>query len=423
MCMSKKKILLICHYSNEELRNHIDQTPLKRANLFRRFLGRPDVPNIDAAPWISTFIDGIKKYGEDLELHVMSSCVGMKYIYQDYSIDDVAYHIFNYDLPILYKATDKLFNIVQRLDYRIYRKRMSKIIERVKPDLIVLSGAENPEYSWSVLDHLEIPTFVILQTLLSSPRRIRLNVGTPYRRKIEQQIFANCQFFTFSEDGAYDVIKSLNKKAICFDFEFSTLPPPIYEGIKKQFDFVFVSGSLNKFKGIEDTIKAFGIFSKCHPNSTLDVIGFCWPDYQKYLDELVIESGVYGKVFFEGRFQEKNDMFKQVQKSKILVVPGITATLNTTVREGMFVGMPTIQYETSASLKINKKNFCLLAAKMEDFEDLAKKMIYLYENPEYACQMARNGMEYANNNFTTDAVGKMLVEQIYKVFKYIDNNE
>lgn len=414
-----KKVLLLCHYSNEQLREHIDQTPLKRANRLRRLLRRPDVPNVDAAPWITTFIDGINKFSDDIELHVVNSCVCMKYPRQDYCIDNVHYHIFNYDLPFLYKMADKCLNYSQRTDYRYYRKIISKIINDVSPNLIVLSGAENPEYGWGVIDHLEIPTFVILQTLLSSPKRIELNVGTPYRRSFEQLIFKTCKFFTTSEGGSVEIIKSFNQDAICFDFEFSTQMPPIYK-VDKKHDFVFVSGALTKFKGVEDTIRAFGKFVKKHPNTTLDIIGFCRQEYQNTLNQIVEESGTFGKVLFEGRYPNKNDMFKQVQCAHIMVVPGITATLNSTVREGMFMGMPIIQYETSATRKINKDKPCIVAAKMEDIDDLADKMLYLYNNPEYLMMIAKNGQEYANNHFTAEAVGKMLVEQIHEVFNLIE---
>lgn len=418
-----KKVLLLCHFSNEELRSHIDQAPLKRANSIRRLLKRPDVPNVDAAPWVPTFVEGIRKFGKDVELHVVTSCVGMKYPRQDYMIGGVKYHIFNYDLPWLYKLCDKIFNITQQTHYRIYRKRISAIIRDVHPELIVLSGAENPEYSSAVLDHLNIPSFVILQTLLSSPKRIKLNVGTPYRRKMEQEIFTKCSFFTASEDGADAIIKRLNPNAICFDFEFSTLPPPIFTDIEKKYDFVFVSGALTKFKGVEDTIRAFGLFCKEYPHSTLDIIGFAREDYLTILYDIVKESNVEGKVFFEGRYPDKDDMFKQVQKARIMVVPGITATLNTTVREGMFMGMPVLQYETSVCKKINKEKPCLAVAKMEDISDLASQMKLLYENPVISKQMADNGQEYANRYFTAEAVGKMLANQIEQVFKIIEKDE
>ena len=62
-----------------------------------------------------------------------------------------------------------------------------------------------------------------------------------------------------------------------------------------------------------------------------------------------------------------------------------------------------------------------MTAKMENIDDLAEKMIFLYENPDYAKQMADNGYEYANTHFTADAVGKLLVSQIYEVFNTIDD--
>ena len=116
-------------------------------------------------------------------------------------------------------------------------------------------------------------------------------------------------------------------------------------------------------------------------------------------------------------------MFKQVQKARIMVVPGITATLNTTVREGMFMGMPVLQYETSVCKKINKEKPCLAVAKMEDISDLASQMKLLYENPVISKQMADNGQEYANRYFTAEAVGKMLANQIEQVFKIIEKDE
>ena len=113
-----------------------------------------------------------------------------------------------------------------------------------------------------------------------------------------------------------------------------------------------------------------------------------------------------------------DDMYRQVQKSHYAVLPGITAPLNSTVRESMFMRMPTIVYNNDAIQKINTDMHCLFAAKMEDYEDLALKMVFCLDNPLEALKSANNAFDYAQKNLSNNQIGKTVVANINAIINY-----
>ena len=89
-----------------------------------------------------------------------------------------------------------------------------------------------------------------------------------------------------------------------------------------------------------------------------------------------------------------------VAKASIVVVPGITAGLNSTVRESMIMGMPTICYETNETQKINFDDVSLITAPMNDIDALSNLMLFSLEHPSETLRIAKRGKSYAERFFT-----------------------
>ena len=276
---------------------------------------------------------------------------------------------------------------------------------------MVICGIENPFYSAVALNDNNPPLLLILQTLLNSSKRIEMGVGDEYRRELEKRIIKKATRVACCDNESSGFVRKNAPQAKIFDFTFPTNDPEI-SNVQKDKTFVFFARGIEKFKGVEDVLKAFSILQKKHPESTLEIIGDCRPEYKIFLDEMIGELKIKDSVSYYPFFPSHQDALIQVQKAYVAVLPGITAPLNGTVREAMLLGMPTIVYRNSVIDKINGDNNKIFAAEMEDINDLANKMTYVMENIIEAKKVAANGKKYAETHFTSSSAGERLVSII-----------
>ena len=118
------------------------------------------------------------------------------------------------------------------------------------------------------------------------------------------------------------------------------------------------------------------------------------------------------------------DVFRQIKKSRYVVVPGITALINSTVLEPMFMKMPVITYATTGTPYLNRKKQSVLLAENENFHDLADKMIYALENEAAMMQIAENGYQTVNTEFSPSEISGQLIKNIgYAIEHYYNGAE
>lgn len=404
-----KKIVFISRFSNPYVRSQLILRSSAFLNSLRRMLGKEPIGYDDSAIWTSDFIMEFEKHNE-IEFHILGQHKGMKKSFQHFVHNGIYYHFYKSDGGLLSNYIKSKFQLDQKDNYLQNRRRARRVIDTIKPDLILLCGAENPHYGAVVLDINTIPICVILQTLLNDPKRIEMNVGTSYRRGMELKIFKHAQYFFTTSEQARKMVIEHNTKAEVFPVGFPTHQPTITISEKKDCDFVFFARKVLKNKGIEDVLTALSIVKKSHPNVVLHVIGYCPDDYFCFLNNLINKLGLQDNVCFLGYFTRIEDSYSKVVRAKVVVVPGITASLNSTVRESMLMGMPTICYETESTAEINRENCCLLTARACDIENLANTMAFAIENPMELTNIARNGYYYAKKCFSNEAIVNELLD-------------
>ena len=230
-----------------------------------------------------------------------------------------------------------------------------------------------------------------------------MGVSTDFRREIENKVIGHSNYFAVPDSQWVQHIKTVNPEAMCFPLTFPTIEPRVDNKTKKLYDFVFFAGTLSKNKGTNDVVSALELVAKKHPEVTLNIIGSADENYMDNLHQQIIAEGIEKNVILTSSFPIREDVFKQIAKAKCAVLPGITASLNSTVREAMLMGMPTITYETPDTIQINQKTQCILTAKMEDIEDLAVKMGYALTFSKDMSAIAYNGENYAQKHFSQEA--------------------
>ena len=412
--MEVNQVILFCNYTSYKTRSHLQLSNMKFDNWVRRKLGIPALKYIDAAPWIEAFIrffQGEKKY----HLHIVAIQMGMKKEFESFDEDGVSYHYIKSGLGFCAKVSDKLFDTQKKKDFLIYRKRFAKALKGIKPDIVLMSGAENPDYATAFLNTDCSHKLVIMQTLMNDPKRISMGVSTDYRREIENRVISHCHHFAVPDVNWIQYVKQVNPSAVCYPFTFPTIKPVVNGTIEKQYDFVFFAGILGKNKGTNDLVSAMTTLCKKYPNATLNIIGSADEEYMKGLHQQVEDHGLESNVVFTPPFPKREDVFKEVCKAKVAVLPGITASLNSTVRESMLMGMPTISYETLDTIKINQEELCIITAKMEDVLNLAEKMKYAFTHINEIKLIAKHGECYAQRHFSQTAFNDSFSNILSKV--------
>ncbi len=416
--MDKPKIVFLCHFSNAIIRERLDLNNYKFRNVLK---GHRQQLYDDFAIWVSDYIAEFEKH-PDVEFHIIAPHYGLKSEIQSFELNGIRYHFFKSNNGIIHTVLEKTFHNEEKEYYPSNRKKISTIIKNVNPDLIILCGAENPYYSLGALDVTDKPVYVILQTLLNDPKRVEMGVGNAYRRKVETAIFKHAVYFCTSGEKEIDRIKECNTDAVILSAGFPTHRPQVVLPIEKEYDYVFFARSVTKNKGIEDLIHALSLVVKKNDALRLNIIGAVENGYKKNLAGLIAELGIANNVHFSGYFQQVADTYKNVAKAKVVVVPGITAGLNSTVREAMLMGLPTICYETTATKQINDDNICLLTAPMEDIETLANQMLFAITCSEQAREISENGKAYAELHFSNEAIVNKLLDNC-RIILNKENNE
>lgn len=416
------RIALVCVFSTSDVRSHICETYNRDSFKLRERFGIKRTSGFDFAPWIPEIIKSFEQ-DDTYELHVIGLHGNMRRQIVRYEEKGIHYHFINANIPLWLNCLDRIIHFLERTDYKHFRRLLKKEINSIDPNMLCVCGAENPRYSTIALENFDIPTIVILQTLLNSKKRLQYCFGSPYRLSLERKIFSKVSYYWSYEPEAPSFIHSINRGAHIMRFMFPCIKPAIGNGIKKEYDFSFYAGGVSQNKGIEDAIRALSIVKQQYEGVKMDVVGRCSPDYRSILDKLIIELELNNNISFSGFFKEHSEVFNQVQKAKCVVVPGITAPLNSTVRESMFMGMPTITYRTEATDFINKTECNIIVAEMEDINDLAEKMKYVLALPQQEIDsIARKGLEYAEKHFSSEAVGIQMKRLLNVVYDNYYNN-
>lgn len=415
--MGKIKVAYLCWLSNQIIRSHLCLRDVTFRNKILRAFHKPECSYFDYAIWNSDFIEEFKSFTNDYEFHVISPHNGLKNRQAEFVEDGIHYHIFKCDTNLLFEAYRSYTRQNERTNYRRIRKCVKQIVDSIIPDVVIVCGAEQPNFSPGIWDLKKIPTLVLLETAVNEPALMQVLKGSRIYGAVEKKSFEELSFFATTSKKYYQIVRKFNNNAKCLKVGFPSHFPPILKDPKKEYDFLFYSAVLSKNKGVEDVIKAFNKLNVIYPAATLNICGRCDADYLAFLKSMISEESRL-KVSFTGFFETIDEKLKYVQSAKIIVLPGITAPLNSTVRESMFMGLPTIVYESEGIPIINEKKRCLLCAEMENIDDLSSKMQWALANMSEMEIMANNAKEYAQMNYSNTAKAKQLLKAAVAVLRY-----
>ena len=388
------KIVLIAGFSNSEIREHLELK--KDSRLFRQLIKLFHLPARvgefrDYAPWIPSIV-GFLERQKDIELHVIGPQIRLKHTIEEFTLRGVTYHFFQSEWTGLMRKTGnyKLWKHLQRSGH--YTK---KILDKVQPDLVVLSGAENPATSIGILATDLYPRLCLCQTIYNNPERSQYYTPNRLTQDMEKDIFCQLHYFGVYCKMHYDLLREFSPGATIFKFGYPSkgrlLQPTIVE---KEFDFVNYALMHGSRKGTPDSIQALAIVKKKYPKVKLNIVGGCDSTGLEILKTLVAELGLEENVVFTSFFEKRSDLMLHIQKSRFAVLPCKLDHTSGTMNQAMQLGLPLVVYKTTGTPTFNRKKECVLIAEKGNVEELAQHMITLISDPAKAVRLKRNAREY-----------------------------
>lgn len=411
------KVVWLCHFSNpfvhEKLRLQLN--PIIR--MLRKMAHKEistDVPEF--ANWISNGICEFEKI-EEVELHIVSPYPNLKSFIQEFTHNNIRYHFFRNEddtiIPFIFK---RLFH-PSNYRYRQNRKTVSRILKKIKPEVVHLFGAENPDYGLGLFSTPKNAiTIAQLQTLMNEPS-FKDNYpidkkSYEYRARVEKEILLKADYLcTPVMKYRQIILDEINPNAIILNAGFALKDPVVKESCEKKYDFVYFAANISKAADV--AIEAFGIAYQTDSNITLDVIGEYSEEYMRSLRELMKKYGISNVVTFEGLLPTHDDVLKQIRKSRFALLPLKVDLISGTIKEAMSNGLPVITSDTGeqGTQKLNLKRRNVLLSPIGDCQTMAENMLLLSGDDELAETLRQNAFQTRLEVRSNQMVAK----------KYVDN--
>jgi len=410
------RLVWICHFSSVEVRAKLRLSKYALIN--------------DFAPWIPAAISGFESMNDPkLDLHIIAPHTGMRSLICSFKLRSTTYHFFNAAIPLIHRRWWKFPVVFRRPLFKQYwlnRLLIQKFVDKIKPDIITLWGAENPYYSISALDLFhKYPVIVLLQGIYSDPSaQETYETYTTYdhsRASLERKIHASCKYFGSAVQYMTDLVLKDNQHATIFNIGVTRT---VHRSLnisedQKEFDIVFFA-RLTKLKGIEELLKATKIVKLSKHNVLLCIIG---PqdnqEYVQYIRTLIEDLGIKENVKMLGSIQDQKDLHAEVSKARISVLPTYKDGMPNTITESIYLGIPVISCNTGLIPSLNEGDERIIILERGDISGLAQKILLLLENPGLREQYAEKARRYLIEKYDNKAEAKRML-RIYQEILWLE---
>jgi len=398
MSNRKIKVVWLCHFSNEEIRQlYPKKTKRPLYRFIRKLLGLPEKNEggSDFAPWITGGIEEIRQHDE-MELHIISPQTDLKGRRYEFENKGVYYHFYNPNWTLLMMHLVKNLNVWLKLQNS--GRLANKFIKKINPDIVDLIGVENIYHSCAIFEIDDsIPKILTLQTVFSDPDTLGLtpNKNKKLHWKMERKAFGKYQYY--NTKGAYrKLLLEANPHAVLFPFSFFSTKSLQIDEVDKEYDFVNFAAVLKKSKGSIDSLKALTIVKKQYPDVKLNISGQIEGSgiEKKDYDELIAQYGLQDNVSFTPYHKTREDVFRHIKKARFAVLPIYYDVVPGTLLQAMYYELPAVTYATTGTPNINIGEERILIAERGNVEQLAEMMLLLLNNPQKAEDLKRKAKKY-----------------------------
>lgn len=411
----KIKVVWLCAYSDENLRSNLSFPWWYWGNFVRRMMGMNK--HEDFAVWDTNALAEIRNMTDRVELHVIVPHSGIARIHE-FEDAGIFYHVFWHEWDIIAEKIKRKFNLRNENSFANSRKTITRLISKIKPDIVHVIGIENKFHSMAVLDiPKDIPVIAQLQTLVSDPR-FKANTEASEREytfnsETEKRIMRRADYIGTQVPRFREIIlKDIKPDAVFVDTTLAVTEPVVEDTTAKEFDFVYFAADISKAADL--AIEAFAEALKEKPSLTLDIVGGYSPELKTSLDRRIAELGIGSNITFEGKLPTHDDVIRQIRKSRFALLPLKIDLVSGTIREAMANGIPVVTTITPGTPNLNEKRECVLLSEMYDHKAMAQNMLRLVNEKGFSDKLRKNGMKTASERISNREVVEKYVETYYE---------
>ena len=376
--MDKIKVVWLCHLTNDEIQSIIK--PRKKIGTY--------------APWMFISLK-IAEYDSSIDLHVVAPHEYISGI-KEFELRGIHYHFFNPYIPFYGRHWPGFFRWDYISNFSKTKRIVSKIVDTIKPKVVHLFGAENPQYSAGILPLIKrYPTILTVQGFIShsslKPTRLLKK-----RMLLEQQIIKKIPISFYETKKSREDTLSYNPDIeLYYNFWGSYKVTASKSQVGKKYDMVFFA-RICKDKGIVDLLKATAIIKRKKPDVSLCVIGGGNIEQFKTIAE---NLNISENVIWLGFLPTRQDVFDKAIECKVSVLPTYHDIMPGTIIESMFLGIPMISYATDSNPEINENGEAIKLVEKGDVNKLSKTIYEIITNEELQYELSIKGKKRAEEMF------------------------
>ena len=296
---------------------------------------------------------------------------------------------------------DKIIRVIKRI------KRIRRIIVENKFDLVISFGVK---FNLDVSDAVRGTNTKLILCERNDPKNDPASLLLRLRRKINYNIADGYVFQTKEIQEFFN--NRIQKKSIVIpNFIECCNGKNIYNPSKKS---IATSARLDINQKDQLTLfRAFKLFSKSHPEYTLELYGD-GPDREK-LEKFSNELGISNVINFNGQVENP---IKEIVKSKAFILTSKYEGMPNALIEAMAAGMPCISTKCSgggaeALIKDNKNG---ILTEVGDYKKIALALKRICEDKEFANMLGKNAYKI-NEELNLNNIINMWERYFKKVIK------
>ncbi len=230
-----------------------------------------------------------------------------------------------------------------------------------------------------------------------------------YLVKIAQKIYDHASRITavsgYLKQRLTEMTGIMESKVSVFPMPFNVGKFKAENEYSREKGFILSVGRLNYRKGCDYLIKACKILQDDGYRFRLDIIGE--GPRRKHLQELIESLGLNNNVRLIGSMPH-NKVIEYYHRAELFVLPAIKEGFGLVFVEAIVSGLPVIGAHSGGIPDIIKDNKTGILVPPEDEEQLAQAIKRLLDNPQWAQEIQKAGMEYVWSNFSPEAIAAKL---------------
>lgn len=389
--MNKIKVVWICHLSNPMIRQNLKFCKWTPVAICKRLFGRSGY--YDFAAWNTNGIREFEKFS-DVELHIVAPHYGICGV-QEFEKSGIYYHFFHTEDDSIFSYFERIVLHKEKKSYKENTKIILSLVDKIKPDLVHIIGAENPYYSESALSiPKSIPMITTLQTLMIDPQFQKnypiSDEAYRYRSSVEKAVIKRSDYIGSKVEHFRAIIEKEIGEVNFLDINLAVGEDVHIEDCEKKYDFVYFAANISK--AIDYALEAFAIAKRRHNDITLHVIGGYDSGLMNDIKRQMKRLGLGDGIDFTGKLPTYEDVIAEIKKARFALLPLKIDLISGTIRESMANGLPVVSTITPATPRLNDKRNCVLLSEKGDFEAMANNICRLLEEPDLVEELRKNSV-------------------------------